>query len=251
MLYHSRVSELVTRFRAARTDPALAVLEGFHAIKHAIRFGAQIELAATPDAAGLQLLATRLAADVAPALGRLVTEVSRSVFDQLSPTPPETGVIAIAKRPVTTVVEIARTVNPAPIVLLESPSHSGNIGAAIRVAAGAGAAAVFTTGTTDPWNPGALRGSAGLHYALPVLRTAGVDFAGRLVIAVDPGGDDLAPRAIPDNALLAFGSERSGLSAGLLSSAQRRIRIPMQPGVSSLNLATAVAVVLYSWRLAK
>jgi len=248
--YHSRVSDLVTRFRTARTDPALAVLEGFHAIKHAIRFGAAIESVATADAAGLQSLANRLAADVAPALGALTTEVTRDVFEELAPTPPETGVIAIARRRVTTTAEIATITTGAPIVLLESPSHSGNIGAAIRVAAGAGAAAVVTTGPVDPWNPGALRGSAGLHYALPVLRTTSTEFAGRIVVAVDPAGDDLLPGCVPDNAVLAFGSERSGLSAAVLAGAQQRIRIPMQPGVSSLNLATAVAVVLYAWRLA-
>ena len=31
---------LVRRYRAARRDPELAVLEGFHALKHALRFGA-------------------------------------------------------------------------------------------------------------------------------------------------------------------------------------------------------------------
>ncbi len=47
--------------------------------------------------------------------------------------------------------------------------------------------------------------------------------------------------------VLAFGTERGGLSPALLARADRRVRIPMRPGVSSLNLATAVAVVLYSW----
>jgi RNA methyltransferase, TrmH family len=249
--YDSRVSALIERFHAARTDPSLAVLEGFHTIKHAIRFGAEIESAATRDASALQLLATRLAPDVAPALSQLAAPVTSAAFDQLSPTPPETGVIAIAKRRVTTLADLTRAASAAPIVLLESPSHSGNIGAVIRVAAGAGAAAVITTGTNDPWNPGALRGSAGLHYALPVLRVETTDVAGRLLIVVDPDGDDLVPGMIPGNALLAFGSERSGLSGELLAGARARVRIPMQPGVSSLNLATAVAVVLYSWRLAR
>jgi tRNA G18 (ribose-2'-O)-methylase SpoU len=244
------VSDLVTRFRTARSDPALAVLEGFHAVKHALRFGAEIESVATSDAAALQSLATRLAADVAPVLGALATEVGRGVFDGLAPSPPETGVIAIARRRLTTVADVVSIGRAAPVVLLESPSHSGNIGAAIRVAAGAGAAAVVTTGPIDPWNPGALRGSAGLHYAVPVLRTTNVDFADRAIVAVDPAGDDFVPGCIPANAVLAFGSERSGLSPGLLSGAHRRIRIPMQSGVSSLNLATAVAVVLYAWRLA-
>ena len=167
------------------------------------------------------------------------------------PHPPETGVIAIARRRLATIAQVASSATGAPIVLLESPSHSGNIGAVIRVAAGAGAAAVVTTGPIDPWNPGALRGSAGLHYALPVVKATTAEFADRIVVAVDPAGDDLVPGCIPDHAVLAFGSERSGLSPRLLSGAHQRIRIPMQSGVSSLNLATAVAVVLYAWRLAR
>ena len=30
------------RFHRARKDPELAVLEGFHALKHALRFGAEV-----------------------------------------------------------------------------------------------------------------------------------------------------------------------------------------------------------------
>ena len=51
---------------------------------------------------------------------------------------------------------------------------------------------------------------------------------------------------LPDDAVLAFGSERHGLGAALLARADARVGIPMRPGVSSLNLATAVAVALYA-----
>lgn len=239
----------IATFRSARTDPALAVLEGFHSIKHAIRFGAEFVLIATRDLVELREFAERLAPDVYAALVRLSVEVARDLFNQLSPAPPDTGVIAIARRQVTSLAEVVARKGGAPIVLLESPSHSGNIGAVIRVAAGAGAAAVVTTGPNDPWNPGAIRGSAGLHYALPVIHTGALEFGRRELIAIDPEGDELTSGAIPPGAALAFGSERSGLSAELLAKVSRRVRIPMEPGVSSLNLATAVAVVLYSWRL--
>jgi TrmH family RNA methyltransferase len=56
--------------------------------------------------------------------------------------------------------------------------------------------------------------------------------------------DALDPRAV-----LAFGTERDGLSDELLQRADARIRIPMREGVSSLNLATSVAAVLFSRRL--
>ena len=104
--------------------------------------------------------------------------------------------------------------------------------------------ACITTGTLDPWDPAALRGSAGLHYALPVARVEAVEPRGRPLLAVDPEGEELG--AIPARAVLAFGSERHGLSGELLARADGRLRIPMRPGVSSLNLATAVAAVLFA-----
>jgi TrmH family RNA methyltransferase len=128
-------------------------------------------------------------------------------------------------------------------VLLDRPRQLGNVGACVRVAAAAGAAAVLTTGPADPWHPDALRGSAGLHFALPVARVDAPPDTDRPLIALDPAGEPL--RELPDRPLLAFGSERHGLSAELLARADARVALPMRPGVSSLNLATAVAAILY------
>nr|MBA3408918.1 rRNA methyltransferase [Solirubrobacterales bacterium] len=105
-------------------------------------------------------------------------------------------------------------------------------------------AAVLTTGSCDPWDPAALRGSAGLHFALPVGRVDPAALGERPLIVLDPAGDELA--TLPDGALLAFGTERDGVSERLAAQAVARIRIPMRAGVSSLNVATAVAVALYS-----
>jgi tRNA G18 (ribose-2'-O)-methylase SpoU len=68
-------------------------------------------------------------------------------------------------------------------------------------------------------------------------------------VAVDLGGESLSEFHLPDRALLAFGTERQGLSQELLDVADYRVSIPMENGVSSLNLATSVAVVLYHWKL--
>jgi RNA methyltransferase, TrmH family len=241
---------LIERFRRARSDPARVVLEGFHALKHAIRFGAETEHACAADPDDLGALARRLAPDVLPQLRALVTRVPAPVFAALAPVPIETGVIAIARRPQVEARAVLDGSGAAPVVLLEAPAHLGNLGAVVRVAAAAGAAAVLTTGTHDPWHPAALRGSAGLHFALPVARIEAVPPASaHPLLAIDPAGEPLRPGTIPDGALLAFGSERRGLSEALLAAADRRIAIPMRAGVSSLNLASAVAVVLYLWRL--
>jgi TrmH family RNA methyltransferase len=148
-------------------------------------------------------------------------------------------VLAVARRPPFHVDALGR----GRVVLLEDPRHLGNVGAVVRVAAAAGAAGVLTTGARDPWEPAALRGSAGLHYALPVGRVDGPP-PDRPLAALDPEGAPLA--ALPAGAVLAFGTERHGLSAALRARADVRVAIPMRPGVSSLNLATAVAVALYA-----
>ena len=90
---------LIERFRRARADPALAVLEGFHPLKHALRFGAAIELACAPQSEPLAALAERLAPDLCPWLKRHLALVAAEVFRQLAPVPPPTGVLAIARRP--------------------------------------------------------------------------------------------------------------------------------------------------------
>ena len=189
-----------------------------------------------------------LAPDVALDLCNYVRVVPRNVFERLAPVPPPTGVIAIAKRPSVSVFDLVNSAAPAPVVLLENPRNLLNIGAAIRVSAAAGAAGVLTTGVQDPWNPAALIAGTGLQYAVPVARTATIPICNRSLIIVDQSGESLQNDLIPTHSILAFGSERKGLSKELTASADRCVSIPMSPGVSSLNLATAVAVALYAWK---
>jgi RNA methyltransferase, TrmH family len=239
----------VQRFRQARSDPGLAVLEGFHALKHALRFGAEVVEVVAVDPVELDRLVAELAPDLAGSLAARVTPVGEEALAELVPQAPRTGVVAIARRPAVDVAAALADERPAPVVLLEDPRGMGNMGACVRVAAAADAAAVLTTGHNDPWNPEALRGAAGLHFALPVAAVESLPESERPLVAIDPDGEDLRPGELPPRAVLAFGTERHGLSAALLERADARLGIPMRPGVSSLNLATSVAAVLFSQRL--
>ena len=62
--------DLTVRFRSARRDPELTVVEGFHALKHALRFGAELVEVVAVDPAALERLAAELAPDLAGQLGR-------------------------------------------------------------------------------------------------------------------------------------------------------------------------------------
>jgi RNA methyltransferase, TrmH family len=241
--------ERAVRFRTARRDPELTVVEGFHALKHALRFGAELVEAAAVDPAALEAMATDLAPDLAGEIAGRVETVDEEALADLVPLVPHTGVVAIARRPRPDLAAALADPAPAPAVLLEQPKNMGNIGACIRVAAAAGAAAVIATGENDPWHPDAVRGAAGLQFALPVGRADSLPESDRPLLAIDPEGEAMAPEQMPARAVLAFGTERHGLSGEVFERADARVSIPMREGVSSLNLATSVAIVLFAMKL--
>jgi TrmH family RNA methyltransferase len=243
---------LIPRFGRARRDPTLAVLEGLHPLKHALRFDAKVLEVVTRDASELQRLSAELAPDVGERIHALAREIERGVFERLAPLPPSTGVMSLAERAHVDPAALLADRREQPVVVLEDPRDLGNMGACVRVAAAADIAGVLATGTHDPWHPDALRGSAGLHFAVPVARLerlAQLAEVDRPLLAIDPDGEPLEPLELPARAVLAFGTERHGLSPELIELADARISIPMRPGVSSLNLATSVAAVLFAWRL--
>lgn len=222
------------------------MLEGVHALKHALRFGADVGPTWTPDRHALLTLVAELAPDVAARVGTLAVEVDAATWQRLAPRGVPSPVVSIATRPTVDVARVLADPAPAPVVLLEGPTHLGNVGAVVRVAAAASAAGVLVSGSADPWSTGAIRGGAGLQFAVPTARIDDLPDNDRPLVALDPAGEPLSPGLVPDRALLAFGTERHGLSADLLARATQRVAVPMRDGVSSLNLATAVAIVVYA-----
>ncbi|KAB1149387.1 TrmH family RNA methyltransferase [Streptomyces luteolifulvus] len=225
------------------------LLDGFHALKHALRFGAEVPVAVTTDRAAALALAGALAPDVRDALDALLAEVPESTYTSLVPRPHPTAVAALAVRPerAAHLARLTRLPRSTPVVVLDHPRNLGNAGAVIRLAAGFGATGVVTTGMLDPWHFTVVRGGAGLHFATAVERLAVDELPPGPLFALDPEGEDIRGLKLPDDALLAFGSERSGLSGELRARADHLVSLPMRPQVSSYNLATSVAMTLYHW----
>lgn len=238
----------------AQDEREVVVLEGFHAVKHAVRFGAHIRACVSDRVEQLVELSEELAPDLVDFFRHRAQRISPETLRSLATPVPPTHVVAFANRPAPVdASEWSGTERTSPGVFLEDPQNLGNLGAVVRVAAAAGAFGVLTSGDRDPWSRGAIRGAAGLQFALPVGRISIHETTvwPRPLVALDPGGGDLRASSIPPDAVLAFGTERNGLSPSVLRQADLRLRIPMMPGVSSLNLATSVAVALYAWRLAR
>ena len=249
MLNAPLAADALALLRRAQRDPAYVLLEGMHALKHAVRFGAHVEVVASPEPAEL----ARLLARVAPDLDLPVDPgaVEGGTWRALTggralPSP----CLAVARRPEVDVT--AMLARPARLLVLEEPRHPGNTGAVVRVAAAAGLAGVIVVGELDPWQPTVVRAAAGLHFAVDVLHLrdlAALDtmLAGspRPLVALDPDGVPIDAADVPTDAAVVLGTERHGLSATLRARATLQVAIPMQDGVSSLNLATAAAVIAY------
>ncbi|MDQ8707661.1 TrmH family RNA methyltransferase [Streptomyces sp. LHD-70] len=241
------VDGAVRRWRVLSETAVL--LDGFHALKHALRFGATVPAVLTSGKDAALALADELAPDVRARIAELALEVPAEALRGLVPRAHPTGVAALAVRPdrQAQLAVLAQERRPAPSVVLDNPRNLGNAGAVIRLAAGFGATGVVTTGSLDPWHPTVVRGAAGLHYATAVERLQVDELPAGPLYALDPEGKDIRSVTLPDDALLAFGSERSGLSAELRERADELIALPMRPQVSSYNLATSVGMTLFHW----
>jgi tRNA G18 (ribose-2'-O)-methylase SpoU len=198
-----------------------------HAEKMAARLGADVALFAVPAAA--------------------MTELTGVHFHR--------GILAVAERPAPSslmeVVQDART-----IVVLEGVNDHENIGAIFRNAAAFGVDAVVLDPTTaDPLYRRATRVSLGHVLRVPFARAASWPAAvgelrsiGFTTFALTPSVDaEPLPDVVavaPERVALLVGAEGPGLTRAVLATADRAVRIPMAPGVDSVNVATAAAVAL-------
>ncbi|MFF3650180.1 TrmH family RNA methyltransferase [Streptomyces sp. NPDC002181] len=243
---HRSADDIAQQWREAVGRGDLVLLDGFHALKHALRFGADVRMAVADDPDGVRALAAELAPDVAAEVAGLVRGAGlKELVARVHPT----GVAALAVRPDRAEgrARLDRQPRTAPVVVLDNPRNLGNVGAVVRLAAGFGATGVVTRGDLDPWHPNVVRAGAGLHYATTVDRVDIDTLPAGPVYALDPEGEDIRALTLPDDALLAFGSERHGISPELRERADHLVALPMRPQVSSYNLATSVAMTLFHW----
>ena len=143
------------------------------------------------------------------------------------------------------------------IAVLEGLNDHENLGALFRNAAAFGIDAVVLDPTTaDPLYRRSVRVSIGHVLRVPWTRVegwpAGLDElrrAGFFVAALTPSPDARSIDELvddpPERVAFVVGAEGPGLSEDALGAADARIRIPLAPGVDSLNVATAAAIAFH------
>lgn len=184
-----------------------------------------------------------------------VQPVSETVLAKLAFGSRAEGVVAIVRIPSLDLYTLQLPDEPL-VVILEAVEKPGNLGAVLRSADGARADAVVLADVrTDPFNPNAIRASAGTIFSVPLAAASGADVrawleqhairtvttrvdANSLYTEVDLRG----PLAI------VFGAEAEGLSDAWAGPDVEAVRLPMLGAADSLNVSVSAAVVLYEAR---
>jgi tRNA G18 (ribose-2'-O)-methylase SpoU len=158
-------------------------------------------------------------------------------------------------RPVAEVIADARLV-----VVLEDLVDHTNVGAIFRAAAGLGADAVLVTERcADPLYRRSVRVSMGTVFQVPWTRVdpwpggvTALQEQGFVVAACALADDAVSLDALahdpPERLAVVLGTEGDGLTARTVAAVDTVVRIPMAPGVDSLNVAAASAVVFWALR---
>lgn len=220
-------------------------------VAEALQLSAPVEvLIAAPD-----LLVSdfgRSLLDQAQEKGITTLEVSDEVFASLSVKEGPQGLAALVHEQWTSLDQS----QPAPgdiWVALDTVADPGNLGTILRTGDAAGARGVILLDqSTDPYDPTALRASMGAVFAQQLIRATHSEFAGwqrrggYIVVGTsDAAAVDYHHARYPNPVILLMGSERQGLSEGLLAMCSQVVRIPMAGRSDSLNLAVATGIVLY------
>jgi tRNA G18 (ribose-2'-O)-methylase SpoU len=165
------------------------------------------------------------------------------------------GAVAAAERPPPAdAAAIARRARS--LLVVEDVSDAENMGSLFRNAAAFGVDAVLLSPRCcDPLYRRAVRVSMGHVLHVPFARLAPwpsslddvVRAAGFTTVALTPGADavDVDRVPPPPRPAILVGAEGPGLTDAALASADLRVRIPMRPGVDSINVAAAAAVAFH------
>jgi TrmH family RNA methyltransferase len=238
------------RDRREREETGLTIVDGAREILRALDAGVRVESAFIAG----DLVRSADAIAVVDRLGRRerTIEVSPTVLAKVAFGDRSDGVVAIVEAPRPGLEDLDLPPDPL-LVVVEAVEKPGNLGAILRSADGAGAAAVIAADPrTDVFNPNAIRASLGTIFAIPVvaadaeatrawLTAHGIRPVAAIVESATPytAADLTGPVAI------VLGSEAEGLSDAWRDDRLVAVSIPMAGIADSLNVSVAAAVLLY------
>ena len=171
-----------------------------------------------------------------------------SVSDVVAPQ----GAVALVRVPAVSLDLMKLSGNPL-ILVAVGIQDPGNLGTLVRTAAAAGCSFVCCLrGTVSARNPKVIRASAGTYFRIPIVESATItqfsSFCGsrgiRIYRSSAHDGPVYSSVSLRSSCAILLGNEGSGIPADEWGRVPG-IRIPMAPGIESLNVAAAGAILLF------
>lgn len=231
----------------------MSILSGIHPVAEALRSNHPLERLLIAQGAGGPRLQEII--DMARRASVPVRFEPRNALDRLAGTPAHQGVVALgaAKK----YVDLDAVEASGLVVVLDGVEDPHNLGAIIRTAHAAGAAAVViperrAAGVSDV----VAKAAAGALEHLPVVRVSNVNRTledlkkrGYWIYGLDErGSEDYTKVGFAAPTALVLGGEGKGLHEQVRKHCDLLVRIPMAGKISSLNVSVAAGVVLFEWR---
>ncbi len=230
---------------------------GFHPVREALR-GRPEALARVLVAGGRGGGRRREIEELCRRSGVACEPVTRQRLDELAGGAPHNGFVAELETgaegaPAAAAGGEAAAGDPDLLVLVEDVQDPRNLGALLRVCEGAGVGRVLIRDRgSAPLSPAAVKASAGAAEWQPVERvTNSAETLRRLkdegfwVYGAAAGGRPPWEIDLRGRVALVFGGEEKGMRRLTRELCDGLVGLPMRGRVESLNLATAVAAILY------
>jgi RNA methyltransferase, TrmH family len=231
-----------------RKKQGLFIIDGLREIQEALKGGVIIEeIFICPEIIGEDL---KDFSDIK------TSYVSEAVYKKISYKEKAAGALAVAK-PATLELETLKLKNNPLVVILEAVEKPGNLGAIIRSACAAGVDVIIINDEqTDIYNPNVVRASEGLIFRFPVVvssRENTIKFLKENKITVFAaalvGAKNYIEVDYKKPAAILLGTEATGLSKEWLKESDEVIKIPMKPGIDSLNVSVTAAILIFeAWK---
>ncbi len=229
------------------------VVEGIRHIGEAVEAKGGIEyFCYSPDMLTSEFAQTLLRKQAAQGIPCLA--VDADTFNSLAEKENPQGILAVARMPRRGLDSLDRANFPWGVALA-SPQDPGNIGTILRTIDAVGASGlVLLDSSVDAYHPTAVRASMGAIFWYPVVHAGFKEFVQwarshgfwLCGTSAHASADYREVRKYPVPMVLLLGSEREGLSKEQSSACDQLVRMPMMGRVTSLNLAVAAGVMLYS-----
>jgi tRNA G18 (ribose-2'-O)-methylase SpoU len=238
--------------RRTEADTGLCIAESLQVVERVLSTcpeAVRVVVATAPAAERLRAALLGAGATV------LVTEAG--VLADVAGFPVHRGVLAAVARPAP-LDPGALVAGARRLAVLEDLNDQANLGTLFRSASALGIDAVLLSPRcADPLYRRSVRTSMGEVFRLPWARLEQwpadlglVRDGGFTLVGLSPSGTVPPQRPDPEERVaLLVGSEGEGLTPGALGACDRLVRIPMRPGVDSLNVAAAAAVAFATYGL--